>query len=147
MMMMMMTSQGRCYASRATAFATPPWVVVLLCLRCTGMCGMFWGSLQVTAVWFVSTVTAAKPVYIANRGFPEAPRSSSAAAVSRRTCSGRDRSVSLLRRSRARLRCEELASSFPSHRRSLIASLPLPPASEALSEWTDRATRLRTQTD
>lgn len=82
-------------ASVATAFPAPPSVVVLLCLHCTGMCGMFWASHQVTAFWFVSTervkpvVTETKLVYSVNRGFPEAPRCSSAAAAGRRTCSGR----------------------------------------------------------
>lgn len=37
----------------------PPSVVVLLCLHGAGMCGMRWGSHQVTAVWFVSTESKA----------------------------------------------------------------------------------------
>lgn len=91
---MLMTSQWRCYWSHATVFPAPPSVVVQLCLYRAGMCGMFWGSHQVTALWFVSTVrvkpalTETKLVYIVNRGFPEAPRRASAAAVGPRTCSG-----------------------------------------------------------
>lgn len=50
---------------------------------------MFWGSHQVTAVWFVMpALTETKRVYIVNRGFPEAPRCASAAAVGGRTCPG-----------------------------------------------------------
>lgn len=86
---MLMTSQWRCYRSHATVSPAPPSVLVLLCLYRAGMCGMFWGSHQVTAVWFVKpALTETKRVHIVNRGFPEAPQCASAVAVGRRTCPG-----------------------------------------------------------
>lgn len=98
----LLTSQWRRCWSHAAVFPAPPSVVVLLCLYRAGMRGMFWGSRQVTAVWFVKPAVAeTKRVYIVNRGFPEAPRraSAAAAAVGRRDLPRRDRSDLLSRRS------------------------------------------------